>query len=140
MARGLTATVAEGLGTPKKASSEGIGEAQRGVLLQLIIAMTVTALGSVVKTGINKYVAGYILVELEGKRILPLKLGTLVGGITIETGLPTYVVGKLPQQIDRKLRTEIVQLVLAFVQTVTRGELKTVNGNCKPEEPGGWNR
>ena len=80
MARGLTTTVAEGLSTPKKASSEGIGEAQRGVLLQLIIAMTVTTLGSVVKTGINEYVAGYILIELEGKRILPLKLGTLVAG------------------------------------------------------------
>ena len=80
--------------------------------------MLAVANGGVVEAWIKEEVAGDILVELEGEGVLPLYLGAVIGGETIETGLPRDVVGEFPREVNGELRTYFVQRVLSFLQAV----------------------
>lgn len=84
--------------------------------------MMVVACASIVKAWVHKNVTRNPLVEAESKGILPFQLGALIGSIAIEASFPTYIVRELPVHIDRKLRTEVMQLALTLIDTVTTGQ------------------
>ena len=84
--------------------------------------MVTVALAGIVESWIDKQLTRDILVKLEGKGILPLQLRTVIGGVSIQTGLPVDIIREFPCQVHGAHRTEIMQHVVIFLQSVTRGQ------------------
>ena len=82
---------------------------------------------AVVKPRIEEEFGRDILVEIKGEGILPLPLRVLVGGEAIHACLIGDVLGDGPFQIDGELRTEVVQSMLSFLQTVSLYQRRTLH-------------
>ena len=80
---------------------------------------------AIVETWIDEQFCGDVFVELERKGVFPLHLSAAVGGESIEACLPLDVVGESPFQVDSELRTEVMQSVLSFFQTISLCQRRT---------------
>ena len=84
--------------------------------------MVVVLLRTVVKAGIDKNVGGKEAVDLQHHIVLPFHFRTLVGGVEIKARAPLHVRGELVGEVDVYLRTVVMQLVLALVESIAGGQ------------------
>ena len=106
---------------------ESIVKSQGRILFELPISVMSVTSGMVIEARVNEDIARDVFIELEGKRIFPLKFSTVVRGESIETTLPRNTLAEFPLQISSEHRTEIIQHMLSLINTVTFGKGQTIN-------------
>ena len=100
-------------------TSERVVEAYRQVLLEHPVAVMVVTLAVVVEARMDEELRGDVLVELEGERVFPFILHTLVAGEAVHTRLPRDVLGHLPREIDDELRTEVGERMVVGLDSMS---------------------
>ena len=80
--------------------SECVVESEGEVLLELPVAVVGVPCGVVVEPWIEEKLARDVFVELECELVLPFELRALVGGESVHTCFPRYVVGEGPVEVD----------------------------------------
>ena len=123
-----------GVGSNK--SLYAIRESNGEILTEHPVAELVVSLSSVIEARIEEDLRCKVTVKLEGERVFPLRFRAFIGGVAVQTRSPGDVVGELPSEVDRCLRTEIAQRMVSRIDTVvgSKGQsayiLKVVSERC----------